>query len=90
MGVVHLVDDKASLDWVVRKGTHSPYVALLYPDHMNKDWMNQLKGSGRVSGIMVLKDNDREDKLKKFSPELTCPNQGFGEFVNFERISRIN
>lgn len=79
VGVVYLVDDDASLNWVVKDGPHDPYIALIYPDYMSHHVMRQFKMSDRVSGVLVLNSTSRIKKMTQFSTDLTCPNKGFGE-----------
>lgn len=40
--------------------------------------MNLFKRSGRVGGILVLNDTIRIQGLLQSSPDLKCPNEGFG------------
>ncbi|XP_035704383.1 nicastrin isoform X2 [Folsomia candida] len=78
VGVVHLVENESSLQWVTRIGPHDPYVALIYPDFLTDRVMNLFKRSGRVGGILVLNDTIRIQGLLQSSPDLKCPNEGFG------------
>ncbi len=79
VGVVYLVEDVDSLDWVTKNGPHSPYVALIYPNFMTNNVMKQFKSSNRISGVLLLNDTAIIKNLTKFSPEMTCPNEGLGK-----------
>ncbi|CAL8148652.1 unnamed protein product [Orchesella dallaii] len=79
VGVLHLVEDEASLQWVLKEGPHSPYIVLLYPEYFTREHILQFQDSGRVNGVLMLKEKgNNSTSLTSFSTESSCPNQGFG------------
>ncbi|XP_044305125.1 nicastrin isoform X1 [Varanus komodoensis] len=75
-GVIHVVEKRSDLSWVLKDGPHSPYVVLLDGKLFNRDLLQELKGSPRISGLAVALASP--SPAEGFSPGLKCPNDGFG------------
>jgi hypothetical protein len=74
------VNSTEEVEWVVEKGPHAPYIALLYPEFFIPEVMGKFqKAEGRVAGVLLLKPNT---PLEEFSTEMKCPNQGYGKRNN--------
>nr|XP_028566120.1 nicastrin [Podarcis muralis] len=77
-GVIHVVEKKSDLNWVLKDGPHAPYMVLLDGYLFTGDVMQQLKGSSRISGLAVA--ISKPSLHTGFSPGLRCPNDGFGVY----------
>ncbi|XP_060599987.1 nicastrin-like isoform X2 [Ruditapes philippinarum] len=82
VGVVYYVNNTQSdLDWLLNEGPHKPYAVLLNPKDFHMKTVKRLLDSGKVNGIMVIQVPDKEHKYppaEAFSPDQSCPNQGYG------------
>ncbi|XP_013386352.1 nicastrin-like [Lingula anatina] len=75
VGVVHYIENKSDLDWVLEAGPHQPYALLMEPEHFNRTNVIAIKQSGKVNGIMVInKENSTLPSSFHFSPDQSCPN----------------
>lgn len=75
-GVIHLVEQESDLSWVLSDGPNPPYMVLLESNMFTRDVMLSLKSSSRVSGVAaILPPSPAPGQL---SPDLKCPNDGFG------------
>ncbi|KAK8382346.1 hypothetical protein O3P69_015342 [Scylla paramamosain] len=83
LGVVHVVDSSEDLTWVFDHGPHQPYVLALYPEFMTVEVLQQADHSGKVSGVilMVEEDFDPASLYSGFSGETPCPNEGLGLYT---------
>ena len=54
VGIVHLISSDSDTSWLIEKGTHDPYVALITPKFFKKDTLHLLKQSGKVSIVVVI------------------------------------
>ncbi|ODM91835.1 Nicastrin [Orchesella cincta] len=78
-GVLHLVEDEKSLEWVLKTGPHSPYIALLYPEYFTREIIYQFRDSGRVNGVLMMREKGANStSLTSFSTDSSCPNDAFG------------
>uniref|UniRef100_A0AC11EQ64 Nicastrin n=1 Tax=Ovis aries TaxID=9940 RepID=A0AC11EQ64_SHEEP len=76
-GVIHVVEKKEDLQWVLTDGPNPPYVVLLEGTLFTRDVMEKLKGrSGRIAGLAV--SLAKPSPASGFSPSVQCPNDGFG------------
>ncbi|XP_068819460.1 nicastrin isoform X4 [Capricornis sumatraensis] len=76
-GVIHVVEKKEDLQWVLADGPNPPYVVLLEGTLFTRDVMEKLKGrSGRIAGLAV--SLAKPSPASGFSPSVQCPNDGFG------------
>ena len=78
VGVVHLISQDSEVNWLVEKGPHSPYVAVITPKMFKKDTLATLKNSGKINGIILLGVNESLsllEKPQKYSSDSTCPNK---------------
>ncbi|XP_077320216.1 nicastrin isoform X2 [Lithobates pipiens] len=78
-GVIHVVEKEEDLPWVLETGPTPPYMVLLEGNLFNKDTLQKLKGSSRVSGIAV---TYAKPPPEGFSLDVQCPNDGFGLYTN--------
>lgn len=78
-GVIHVVEKEEDLPWVLETGPTPPYMVLLDGNLFNKDTLQKLKGSTRVSGIAV---TYAKPPPEGFSLDVQCPNDGFGLYTN--------
>ncbi|KAM4690329.1 nicastrin [Rhinophrynus dorsalis] len=79
-GVIHVVEKEEDLLWVLETGPTPPYMVLLEGYLFTKDIMQKLKGSSRVSGMAVT--FSKPAPTPGFSPDLQCPNGGFGAYTS--------
>ncbi|XP_053561121.1 nicastrin isoform X2 [Bombina bombina] len=79
-GVIHLVEKEEDLQWVLETGPNPPYMVVLEGDLFNRETLNKLRGSPRLSGIVVT--FAQPNPSDGFSPDLPCPNDGFGVYNN--------
>ncbi|XP_045210180.2 nicastrin-like isoform X2 [Mercenaria mercenaria] len=87
VGVVHYVNTSSDIDWLLEKGPHKPYAVLLSARYFNMGTVKRLQASGKVNGIMVIQVAGKEDKYppaEAFSPDKSCPNQGYGLYSGNE------
>ncbi|XP_053134688.1 nicastrin isoform X2 [Hemicordylus capensis] len=75
-GVIHVVEKEEDLKWALVDGPHPPYMVLLSGTLFTGPLMQKLKGSSRISGLVVTVARPSEG----FSPGLKCPNDGFGVY----------
>lgn len=78
-GVIHVVEKEEDLPWVLETGPTPPYMVLLDGNLFNKETLQKLKGSTRVSGIAV---TYAKPPPEGFSLDVQCPNDGFGLYTN--------
>eukprot|EP00057_Strongylocentrotus_purpuratus_P032619 XP_788243.4 PREDICTED: nicastrin isoform X1 [Strongylocentrotus purpuratus] len=82
-GVLHLIEKVADLDWLLKNGTYSPYIAVMSPQMFTLDNVQRLLDSKKVNGIMV----DHSDPMSMinqttpFSPDKSCPNDNYGMYA---------
>lgn len=86
--MLHLVEDDQSLEWVLKDGPHTPYIALLYPEYFNQKNLQKFQDSERVNGVLLLKEKKHTElkdgsfttakELSPFSTDSSCPNNQFG------------
>ncbi|XP_040086047.1 nicastrin isoform X1 [Oryx dammah] len=80
-GVIHVVEKKEDLQWVLTDGPNPPYVVLLEGTLFTRDVMEKLKGrSDRIAGLAV--SLAKPSPASGFSPSVRCPNDGFGIYSN--------
>ncbi|MPC24299.1 Zinc finger protein 808 [Portunus trituberculatus] len=84
LGVVHVVASSEDLTWVFEHGPHQPYVLALYPEFMTVEVLQQADHSGKVSGIILMVEEDFDPATSLysgFSGETPCPNEGLGMYT---------
>ncbi|KAM8920671.1 nicastrin [Pelodytes ibericus] len=79
-GIIHVVEKEEDLTWVLETGPTPPYMVLLEGNLFNRETMQKMKGSTRVSGIAV--EFSKPSPPSGFSPDLPCPNDGFGVYTS--------
>ncbi|XP_043915467.1 nicastrin isoform X1 [Protopterus annectens] len=79
-GVIHLVEKKEDLEWVLDRGPNPPYMVLMEAVLFTREIMQKLKGTSRVSGVAVM--IPPSSPQFGFSPDKKCPNDGFGVYSN--------
>lgn len=74
VGVLHIIKNKADVDFLFDDGPAPPYIPVLTPSMFTRDIVMRLKtnATNRISGILLL--NNRTE-LESFSNDLTCPNK---------------
>ncbi|XP_078065016.1 nicastrin-like, partial [Mustelus asterias] len=77
-GVIQLVEKEEDLAWVFKEGPHPPYAVLLETHMFRRDVMLRLKAQDRVAGVAVVIPSTPE--TSQFSPQLKCPNAGYGVY----------
>uniref|UniRef100_A0A667YET2 Nicastrin n=1 Tax=Myripristis murdjan TaxID=586833 RepID=A0A667YET2_9TELE len=79
VGVIHVLESEANLEWVLSTGPNPPYMVILESALFTRSIMMKLKnGTGRVAGaaVVVSKTNPAEG----FSPHTKCPNENTGVY----------
>ncbi|KAG8560195.1 hypothetical protein GDO81_014836 [Engystomops pustulosus] len=79
-GVIHVVEKEDDLSWVLESGPDPPYMVLLEGHLFTRDTMLKFKESTRISGIAVM--YAKPPPPEGFSPDLPCPNDGFGLYTD--------
>jgi len=80
VGIVHLIETDNDKEWLIEKGPHDPYIAMITPKMFQRNTLLQLKNSGKLSGIVLLGVNESfvEYDLKApttYSGDSKCPNR---------------
>ncbi|XP_046383107.1 nicastrin [Ischnura elegans] len=76
VGVIHIVNGKEDLDWLLNEAPAQPYTAVVQPDMFTRDVMLKLKDSSKVNGVILI--NNQTILPRSFSHEDTCPNRYSG------------
>eukprot|EP00105_Crassostrea_gigas_P015788 XP_011432903.1 PREDICTED: nicastrin isoform X2 [Crassostrea gigas] len=84
VGVLHYINDTDSLNWLINSGPHQPYVALLTSLNFNRDTVQQLRNSKKITGIIVIHTDDSATTPlpDSFSPADKCPGDLYGLYHN--------
>ena len=88
--MIHIIKDSDDIDWVVEKGSTSPYIAVVYISHFSKSNLIKLKESGRVAGVILLHSFEEKLTIDSFSPETFCPNEMFSIYANNSEYSHCS
>ena len=82
LGVVHVIASTENLTWVLKQGPHEPYVLALFPKFMTVEVLQQAQDSGKVSGVMLMVEDDFDPSSLHtgFSGEAPCPNEELGMY----------
>ncbi|XP_074653328.1 nicastrin-like [Tubulanus polymorphus] len=79
VGVVHYVETKDDLNWLINHGPHKPYVVVLPQKNFNMQFLKNLTESGKVNGILLTNANHSVGHIPEgFSPDHSCPNDRYG------------
>ncbi|KAG7176038.1 nicastrin-like [Homarus americanus] len=78
IGVVHVVESKEDLVWVYQRGPHQPYVLAITPRFLTSEVLKEAQNSGKVSGVVVMVEENKLDLPGGFSGETHCPNHELG------------
>ncbi|XP_006792416.1 nicastrin [Neolamprologus brichardi] len=79
VGVLHVLESEANLDWVLKTGPNPPYMVILDSTLFTRSIMMKLKtGSSRVAGVVVVAPSSNPSE--GFSPHTTCPNENSGVY----------
>ncbi|XP_050034653.1 nicastrin [Dermacentor andersoni] len=86
VGVIHVVSTEEDVQFILDDDSGVKYIAALRSDFFNMGNMTKLQDSGRVTGVIVLRS--RQDLPEEgFSPDSTCPNDGFGLYSDHNQYS---
>ncbi|KAH8417088.1 hypothetical protein KR222_002958, partial [Zaprionus bogoriensis] len=77
VGVLHLINVEADLEFLLSSPPSPPYAPLIPPHLFTRENLLRLKKAGPKIISVVLLIN-KSDKMKQFSHELNCPNQYSG------------
>lgn len=77
-GVVHYVENKDELLFILENGTAGPYIPVMPVTMLTHDVVFLLKHNAMISGLAVFKTN--ESAPDSFSHEATCPNANSGKY----------
>ncbi|XP_068731968.1 nicastrin-like [Montipora capricornis] len=83
VGVLHYVQNRSDVDWILKKGKHAPYVPLFRSDQFDEKLLNLLIEKEKISGALVIavpNGKYRHSPKSGFSPDYECPNNGFGAY----------
>ncbi|OWA54266.1 Nicastrin [Hypsibius exemplaris] len=89
VGVLHYVTSPEDVQYVSRDGPHAPYIAIINSldvKFYNLNIFKTLQDSNRVRGVILIK-YDNESLPESFSPDKTCPNEGYGFYEDSPRGS---
>ena len=53
VGVVHLISSESDRTWLIEKGDHEPYIAMITPKMFTKNTLKMLKSSGKINGVLL-------------------------------------
>lgn len=76
VGVIHVVENEADVEWLEVNGTAAPYMVVLSFDMFTIKTLKRLKNSNKVSGVLLIKTNS--EKPSYYSPDDSCPNRYSG------------
>ncbi|KAI4454824.1 nicastrin [Holotrichia oblita] len=74
-GVVYFIENPSDITNLIKEGTASSYIPILSLEKLTKETVNLLRGSNKISGLVVYKLNETE--ITEYSHEDTCPNRNF-------------
>ena len=77
VGVLHLVQSLADIDYIVNRSTVSPFVVMLPLKYFTTNNLRILRASNKVNGVLVIR-NETSNVPDKFSPDQSCPNDNYG------------
>ncbi|UYV65466.1 NCSTN [Cordylochernes scorpioides] len=80
IGTIHVVENEKDIDWMIKRGPSPPYIATLPIQFFTTKYMQILKSSNRVNGVLILNRNDTIPS--RFSPDSSCPNENFGLYTD--------
>ncbi|KAL1471807.1 hypothetical protein MTO96_023464 [Rhipicephalus appendiculatus] len=86
VGVIHVVSTEEDVQFILDDDSGIKYVAALRSDFFNMGNMTKLQDSGRVTGVIVLRSRQNLPD-EGFSPDSTCPNDGFGLYSDHNQYS---
>ncbi|XP_049271955.1 nicastrin [Rhipicephalus sanguineus] len=86
VGVIHVVSTEEDVQFILDDDSGIKYVAALRSDFFNMGNMTKLQDSGRVTGVIVLRSRHNLPD-EGFSPDSTCPNDGFGLYSGNNQYS---
>lgn len=79
VGVIHVLESEADLDWVLSSGPNPPYMVILDMPLFTKSVMMKMKSSSRrIAGVAVVIPS--ENPAQGFSPHTPCPNENTGVY----------
>lgn len=82
VGVLQYLESRENVTWLINNGQNSPYIVLLTPQLFDKGIVDELAGSGKVNGLLVIHANLTDYILPdSFSPDTSCPNEGFSMYA---------
>ncbi|XP_066911809.1 nicastrin-like [Clytia hemisphaerica] len=76
-GTLHFIDSDEDLQWLIKKGSHTPYIPLLNASMFTRPVMDKLMESKKISGVLMIHEPKTQNPTE-FSPEDTCPLDNFG------------
>lgn len=74
-GVVYFIEDSTDITNMLNLGTASSYIPLMSIEKLTKENVDLLKGSDKISGLVVYKLNETE--IDQYSHEDKCPNRDY-------------
>eukprot|EP00794_Sanderia_malayensis_P010772 gene10772-11925_t len=81
VGVLHLIEKPADIDWLINKGKHKPYIPLISSEMFSLGTMNKLVASKKVNGALVINAGSLgKTPVKGFSPDPSCPLDQYGSY----------
>ncbi|XP_062337530.1 nicastrin [Osmerus eperlanus] len=79
VGVLHVLESEADLDWPLSSGPNPPYMVILESPLFTRSIMMKMKNaSRRIAGVAVVIPN--ASPPQGFSPHTTCPNENTGVY----------
>ncbi|RWS27375.1 Nicastrin-like protein [Leptotrombidium deliense] len=82
VGVLFFIQSEEDYQWVLKKGNTAPYIPAFNVTQFTKKRIITLRDSGRISGALVIFNENEEDRPFSFSPDNACPNNQFGLYIN--------
>ena len=80
VGVLYIIDTPEDLNYVVNHSTVYPFVVMMSMKFFTTNNLRILKDSNKVNGILVFRNTSEKRAVEYFSPDKSCPNDGYGVY----------
>ncbi|RMX60946.1 hypothetical protein pdam_00003426 [Pocillopora damicornis] len=80
VGVLHYIKSEADVDWIIKNGSHAPYVPLFRSDLFTLEIVDRLIQKEKINGALVIAVPSGKYRYtpKTDSPDYECPKDNFG------------
>uniref|UniRef100_T1JAP2 Nicastrin n=1 Tax=Strigamia maritima TaxID=126957 RepID=T1JAP2_STRMM len=78
VGIIHYVENYSALNYILENGTNYPFVIAIRPDYFHRITLEDMKLSGKVSGVLLINPSNETFLMHNYSPDQKCPNMNYG------------